>query len=147
MLHIVSGSSANTLHSCRYSFGLNIHLQQRGSHSWQPPPLTPPEIATRQILWLQNPSPPQQASLPPKKTYPKQVMFANASGLASTFELRIQTDGTLTPRAALQQTCRELVNDLSILSREFTKEWELRKMVGDGARGDEKDGKSKGSGR
>ncbi|KAL2058856.1 hypothetical protein ABVK25_000148 [Lepraria finkii] len=67
--------------------------------------------------------------------------------LTSTFELRIQTDGTLTPRAALQQTCRELVNDLSILSREFTKEWELRKMVGDGARGDEKDGKSKGPGR
>ena len=74
-------------------------------------------------------------------------MFANAPGLASTFELRIQTDGTRTPRAALQQTCRELVNDLSILSREFTKEWELRKMVGDGAKGDEKDGKGKGPGR
>ena len=51
----------------------------------------------------------------------------------SNFILRIQTDGTLTPRAALIQSCRELVNDLSLLSREFTKEWELRKMVGAGA--------------
>ena len=74
-------------------------------------------------------------------------MAANASSPASVFELRIQTDGTITPRAALQQTCRELVNDLSILSREFTKEWELRKMVGDGTKGDDKDGKGKGLGR
>ncbi|KAL2046102.1 hypothetical protein N7G274_001549 [Stereocaulon virgatum] len=67
--------------------------------------------------------------------------------LVSSFELRIQTDSTLTPRAALQQACRELVSDLSTLSREFTKEWELRKMVGDGAKGDDKDGKGKVPGR
>lgn len=41
------------------------------------------------------------------------------------------------------QACKDLVSDLSILSREFTKEWELRKMVGDGGRTDEKDGKAK----
>ncbi|MCJ1451016.1 DNA-directed RNA polymerase II core subunit [Mycoblastus sanguinarius] len=58
--------------------------------------------------------------------------------LVSQFILRIQTDGSLTPRAALVQSCKELVNDLSILSREFTKEWELRKMVGDGAKADDK---------
>ncbi len=36
------------------------------------------------------------------------------------------------------QSCKDLVNDLSILSREFTKEWELRKMVGDGGKVDVK---------
>ncbi|MCJ1257065.1 DNA-directed RNA polymerase II core subunit [Lignoscripta atroalba] len=55
--------------------------------------------------------------------------------LFSKFELRVQTDGTITPRAALVQACRDLVNDLGTLSREFTKEWELRKMAGEGANG------------
>lgn len=63
---------------------------------------------------------------------------ANTILLTSQFELRVQTDGTLSPRAALMQCCKDLVNDLSILSREFTKEFELRKMVGDGAKADEK---------
>jgi len=55
--------------------------------------------------------------------------------LFSKFELRVQTDGEVTPRTALVQACRDLVNDLGTLSREFTKEWELRKMAGDGANG------------
>ncbi|KAN0090253.1 DNA-directed RNA polymerase-like protein II subunit RPB11 [Hyaloscypha variabilis] len=54
--------------------------------------------------------------------------------LFATFELRVQTDGSLTPKEALVNTCRTLVGDLEILSREFTKEFELRKMVmGDAA--------------
>ena len=53
----------------------------------------------------------------------------------SKFELRVQTDGDITPRAALVQACRDLVNDLGTLSREFTKEWELRKMAGAGING------------
>ena len=48
----------------------------------------------------------------------------------------MSTDGTLTPRAALLQTCRELVNDLALLNQEFTKEFELRKMVGAEAKAD-----------
>ncbi|KAL6716266.1 DNA-directed RNA polymerase II core subunit [Lecanora helva] len=64
--------------------------------------------------------------------------------LVSKFELRVQTDGTLTPRAALMQTCKDLINDLNILSREFTKEWELRKMVGDSAKTDDKRGDRNG---
>lgn len=48
----------------------------------------------------------------------------------SNVTLRVGTDGTLTPRAAVLQACRELVNDLAILNQEFTKEFELRKMVG-----------------
>ncbi|KAL8675352.1 MAG: hypothetical protein Q9168_000309 [Polycauliona sp. 1 TL-2023] len=55
--------------------------------------------------------------------------------LFSTFELRVQTDGSITPRQALLQACRDLVTDLGLLSREFTKEWELRKMVGDNVDG------------
>jgi DNA-directed RNA polymerase II subunit RPB11 len=54
--------------------------------------------------------------------------------LFATFELRVQTDGSLTPKEALVNTCKNLVQDLEILSREFTKEFELRKMVmGDAA--------------
>ena len=52
--------------------------------------------------------------------------------LFPTFELRVQTDGEVTPKEALLSTCRDLVNDLSTLSREFTKEFELRKMVNGG---------------
>ncbi|KAL8997165.1 MAG: hypothetical protein Q9169_003492 [Polycauliona sp. 2 TL-2023] len=55
--------------------------------------------------------------------------------LVSTFELRVQTDGSITPRQALLQACKDLVTDLGLLSREFTKEWELRKMVGDNVDG------------
>ncbi|MCJ1425061.1 DNA-directed RNA polymerase II core subunit [Sticta canariensis] len=55
--------------------------------------------------------------------------------LEAKFILRIQTDGSVTPRAALIQTCRDLVHDLALLNQEFTKEWELRKMVGDASSG------------
>ncbi|KAL8688956.1 MAG: hypothetical protein Q9218_005260 [Villophora microphyllina] len=55
--------------------------------------------------------------------------------LFSKFILRVQTDGTLTPRQAVLQACKDLVTDLGLLSREFTKEWELRKMVGEGVDG------------
>ncbi|KAF4629905.1 hypothetical protein G7Y89_g8236 [Cudoniella acicularis] len=47
------------------------------------------------------------------------------------FELRIQTDGKVTPKEALVNACKSLVSDLETLSREFTKEYELRKIVGD----------------
>ncbi|KAK2768764.1 DNA-directed RNA polymerase II core subunit [Arachnomyces sp. PD_36] len=53
--------------------------------------------------------------------------------LVPKFELRIQTDGQITPKEALITACHDLVKDLGILSREFTKEYELRKMVNAGA--------------
>ena len=54
--------------------------------------------------------------------------------LFAKFELRVQTDGDISPKEALVSCCKSLVGDLEILSREFTKEYELRKMVsGDGA--------------
>lgn len=49
--------------------------------------------------------------------------------LFATFELRVQTDGSVTPKEALVNTCKTLVGDFEILSREFTKEYELAKMV------------------
>jgi hypothetical protein len=50
--------------------------------------------------------------------------------LFANFELRVQTDGDITPREALIACCKGIVGDLGQLSREFTKEFELRKMVG-----------------
>ena len=44
------------------------------------------------------------------------------------FELRVQTDGSITPKEALEQACKDLVQDLASLSREFTKEWELQRV-------------------
>jgi DNA-directed RNA polymerase II subunit RPB11 len=53
--------------------------------------------------------------------------------LFATIELRVQTDGEVTPKEALITCIKGLVSDLGQLSREFTKEFELRKMVqGDG---------------
>ncbi|KAH8670253.1 DNA-directed RNA polymerase [Tricladium varicosporioides] len=49
--------------------------------------------------------------------------------LFADFELRIQTDGKVTPKEALVNACKSLVNDLETLSREFTKEYELRKII------------------
>jgi DNA-directed RNA polymerase II subunit RPB11 len=53
--------------------------------------------------------------------------------LFATFELRVQTDGEVTPKEALTACCKAIVSDLGQLSREFTKEFELRKMVGEGS--------------
>jgi DNA-directed RNA polymerase II subunit RPB11 len=59
--------------------------------------------------------------------------------LFANFELRVQTDGEISPKEALVACCRSLVSDYGQLSREFTKEFELRKMVrGEGLNGTEK---------
>lgn len=63
--------------------------------------------------------------------------------LVPKFELRVQTDGEITPKEAVIAACHELVRDLGILSREFTKEYELRKMVG--ATQQQQDGVQEGS--
>ncbi|GLI80632.1 DNA-directed RNA polymerase II core subunit [Penicillium ochrochloron] len=49
--------------------------------------------------------------------------------LTPNFVLRCQTDGEITPRQAVINACQALIKDLGILSREFTKEYELRKMA------------------
>ena len=52
--------------------------------------------------------------------------------LVPNFELRVQTDGTLSPKDAVLQACRDIVQDLDHLSKEFTKEWELKKIANTG---------------
>lgn len=44
------------------------------------------------------------------------------------FDLRIQTDGSITPKEALEKACRDTITELGILDREFTKEMELFKV-------------------
>lgn len=43
--------------------------------------------------------------------------------------LRVQTDGTITPKEAIVEVCKQLVASLGHLSREFTREYELRRMA------------------
>ncbi|KIX96026.1 uncharacterized protein Z520_08281 [Fonsecaea multimorphosa CBS 102226] len=50
--------------------------------------------------------------------------------LFAKFELRVQTDGEITPKEAVLASSRDLVNDLNVLKTNFTREYELRKMVG-----------------
>ncbi|KAJ5825788.1 hypothetical protein N7474_002926 [Penicillium riverlandense] len=49
--------------------------------------------------------------------------------LTPNFLLRVQTDGEVTPREVVINACHALIKDLGILSREFTKEYELRKAA------------------
>lgn len=56
------------------------------------------------------------------------------------FELRVQTDGEITPKEAVVKACRDIVQDLAELSRQFTKEWELKKIVRSGERQEGGDG-------
>lgn len=61
------------------------------------------------------------------------VLFAGYKAphpLEHKFILRVQTDTSTTPKDVVIAACNELVRDLGSLSREFTKEFELRKMVG-----------------
>lgn len=52
--------------------------------------------------------------------------------LFATFELRVQTDGELSPKDAVIRACGELIQELQRLDQEFTKEWELKKIAGQG---------------
>ncbi|KAK4996862.1 DNA-directed RNA polymerase II core subunit [Elasticomyces elasticus] len=53
--------------------------------------------------------------------------------LFPTFQLRVHTDGTLTPKEAVINACREAVQALEKLSQNFTKEWELKKIANVGS--------------
>jgi DNA-directed RNA polymerase II subunit RPB11 len=49
--------------------------------------------------------------------------------LVPKFELRVGTDGSMTPKDAIIQVCKEILMDLDMVSREFTKEMELFKIA------------------
>ncbi|KAI0470845.1 DNA-directed RNA polymerase [Xylariaceae sp. FL0804] len=46
--------------------------------------------------------------------------------------IRVRTDGSVTPREALTDVCKQLIASYGQLSREFTREYELRRMVAAG---------------
>jgi len=46
--------------------------------------------------------------------------------------IRIQTDGTMTPREAFRKVCRNLITQYSALGREFQKELTLRQFADQG---------------
>lgn len=52
--------------------------------------------------------------------------------LFAMFELRVSTDGTLSPKEALLQACREIVSDLQSLKGKFTHELEVRALAREG---------------
>ena len=47
----------------------------------------------------------------------------------ASIELRVQTDGTITPKDAVIKACADVVQDLQRLDQEFTKEYELKKIA------------------
>jgi DNA-directed RNA polymerase II subunit RPB11 len=52
--------------------------------------------------------------------------------LFATFELRVSTDGSITPRDAIVQCCKDVVNDLEKLKQSFQTEWLGKKIVSEG---------------
>lgn len=56
--------------------------------------------------------------------------------------IRVQTDGSITPKEAFVEVCKNMIAQFAQLGREFTREYELRRMAtagpstnGDGANG------------
>lgn len=54
--------------------------------------------------------------------------------LFATFELRVTTDGTITPKDAVVRCCKDVIQDLSKVSMSFQAEWAARKIMDDGYR-------------
>ncbi|KAF2015747.1 RBP11-like subunits of RNA polymerase [Aaosphaeria arxii CBS 175.79] len=52
--------------------------------------------------------------------------------LFARFELRVSTDGTVTPKEAVIACCRDIVGDLEQVSRSFTTEWLGKRIVSEG---------------
>ncbi|POS79427.1 hypothetical protein DHEL01_v202185 [Diaporthe helianthi] len=46
--------------------------------------------------------------------------------------IRVQTDGQITPKEAMVEVCKNLIADFAQLGREFTREYELRRMAAAG---------------
>jgi DNA-directed RNA polymerase subunit L len=54
--------------------------------------------------------------------------------------IRVQTDGTITPKEALVQVCKDLISEFQTFSQRFTREFELRRMVDAGDQGNQQSG-------
>ncbi|KAF2221597.1 DNA-directed RNA polymerase [Elsinoe ampelina] len=49
--------------------------------------------------------------------------------LFANFELRVQTDGSISPKDAVVQACADIVQDLQRLDQNFDTEWEIKKIA------------------
>jgi DNA-directed RNA polymerase II subunit RPB11 len=66
--------------------------------------------------------------------------------LTPAFDLRVSTDGTVTPRDAVLTCCKDVLVDLDTVSREFTKEMELYRIANAGKPTANTNGNVNGSG-
>ncbi len=57
----------------------------------------------------------------------------------------MQTDGTLTPKDAVVEVSKQLIASYGQLGREFTREYELRRMVAAGEQQQGNDGQANGN--
>ncbi|KAF7983474.1 hypothetical protein HWV62_21772 [Athelia sp. TMB] len=67
-----------------------------------------------------------------------QILFAGYKvphPLHPNFQIKIQTDGTITPAVALEQACTALIGTLSGLETKFKREFAFRDVDGAGAGG------------
>ncbi|KAK0626552.1 DNA-directed RNA polymerase [Immersiella caudata] len=58
--------------------------------------------------------------------------------------IRIQTDGSVTPREAFKKVCGTLISNYSALGREFQKEFALRQLADQGDQGNNANGQGHG---
>lgn len=54
--------------------------------------------------------------------------------LFATFELRVTTDGSITPKDAVVRCCKDVIQDLSKVSMSFQGEWLNQKIIEEGQR-------------
>ena len=66
---------------------------------------------------------------------PHRSQFAVGHPNVPQLFIRLQTDGTKTPRDVFTAVCEKLINQLESLHQEFTREWELRRITNTGEQG------------
>lgn len=124
----------------RYPKLFHLHHPQRGPHPVQPSPRPPSQGPCRPLCRLQEYVLSPLCSVFPTRSLIFSPPFcleirhltntpAVPHPLFAKVELRVQTDGSITPKEAVVSCSKKLVSDLGQFSREFTKEFELRKMV------------------
>ena len=52
--------------------------------------------------------------------------------LFARFELRVSTDGTVTPKDAVVKCCADIIKELDVLNRSFQTEWLGKRIVSEG---------------
>ena len=108
----------------RYSKLVHLYHFEGGSHALQLVACASSQGSGCFVCWLQ-----EYATLEPAFWRAITDTPSVPHPLFAKVELRVQTDGSITPKEAVVTCCKKLVADLGQFSREFTKEFELRKMI------------------